>query len=339
MATFKQLKSSFFYKLVGSLIDLAFYRVPLTKKMNKVITILGFGNIGKQICSSLISMKEYAFTINIMELPDEKTGAILDFQHALDLFPNHKILLNNQAAFNASNFIFHAAGGAIPKGKSRLEVVEKSIAITEEVFKDFEPLKDCKIIVISNPVDIIAFITQKITGLPNSSIIGTGTFLDSIRMNYYVKKSLPQQNNIDCILLGEHGETTFVSTQFSKINNENINLALKQDQISALLEQTKGAAKEIKQTEDATIYGVSFCAIKILEALLEKKKTKMPVSTQLPAWLCKTLNTERIFLSLYSEINQDGATFYNDYNPNKEELQQLENSYKKLIPLIPKKYL
>lgn len=307
--------------------------------MNKTITLLGLGNIGKQVCSSLIAMKYFSFTINIIELSNEPSGAFLDLEHAAVLYPNHNLSWNNQELLNQSDYVFHCAGGSIPKGKSRLEVTEKSILITEQVFKDFKPLKSCKIIVISNPVDLISFITQKVTGIPSHNIIGVGTFLDSIRMNDYVKKALPKQNNINCILLGEHGETAFVSHQLSKMNNRAINLTLEQEQVALLLEKTKGAAKEIKQTEEATIYGISLCAIRIFESLLEEKETKVPVSTEMPDWLCKVLNTEKIFLSLYAKINQDGVKVCEDYQPNNEELQLLQNSYDKLIPLIPKKYL
>lgn len=122
------------------------------------------------------------------------------------------------------------------------------------------------------------------------------------------------------------------------MNNKPINLTLKQEQVTLLLEKTKGAAKEIKQTEEATIYGVSLCAIRIFESLLEDKETKIPVSKEMSNWLYKILNTEKIFLSLYAKINQDGVKVFEDYHPNNEELQLLRNSYNKLIPLIPKKY-
>jgi len=76
-----------------------------------------------------------------------------------------------------------------------------------------------------------------------------------------------------------------------------------------------------------------------LEYLLEDKTTKIPVSTEMPDWLCEALKAEKIFLSLYSTLSKHGVKVDEDYRPNKEELQQLKNSYEKLIPFIPKKYL
>lgn len=98
--------------------------------MNKTITLLGLGNIGKQICSSLIAMKHFSFTINIIELSNEPFGAFLDLEHAAVLYPNHNLPWNNQELLNQSDYIFHCAGGSIPKEKSRLEITEKSILIT-----------------------------------------------------------------------------------------------------------------------------------------------------------------------------------------------------------------
>jgi malate/lactate dehydrogenase len=158
-------------------------------------------------------------------------------------------------------------------------------------------------------------------------------------MNYYLKNLINTKEEVDCVLLGEHGESAFVSHQLSTIGHKSIDQAVEQAQLTATLERTKGAAKEIKETEQATIYGVSFCAIKIFESLLEEETIKIPVSTEMPEWLCTALEAKQIFLSLYSKVNKQGAKVDEDYCPNKEELAQLKNSYEKLIPLIPKKYL
>lgn len=307
--------------------------------MNLTITILGFGNIGKQICTSLLAMEDHAFVINVIEVSTQVEGAYIDFEHARELFPAHQIVLNNERAFNESDFVFHCAGASIPAGKSRLEVTNESICITEEIFKEFKPKKDCKIIVISNPVEIISHVTQKITGLPATNIVGTGTYLDSIRMDHYVRKNFPSIVNPNLVLLGEHGTTVFMSQQLSRINETNVEQVLRAEQIESLLDLTKGAAKKIKETQTATIYAVSFCAIHIFKALLKEEKSYIPSSIEMPDFLCELLESEKIFLSLYSAINNQGVRYHKEYQPGEEELFLLKESYRNIVKYIPGKYL
>ena len=307
--------------------------------MELTISIIGFGNIGKAICILLLPKYEFNLTINIVDIDPNVKGAILDFQHGIQLYQNHQITYNSIELLNNSNFIFHCAGASVPKGQSRLFSSNESIKITEAIFKNFKPLKEPYVIVVSNPVEIISTITHKITGLPPKSIVGTGTFLDSIRMNYCVKKYMKNINTIDSILLGEHGNTVFLSKQLSSINGKKIDEILDNQKIDSLMNEVKQSAMEIKETQDATVYGVSYCAVKIFESLLSENYSSYPISTIIPQWLQKELKTGDLFLSLYSKINKSGVFPTDNYIPNDLELSNFKNSIKSLIPYIPKQYL
>ncbi|MFK7786443.1 MAG: hypothetical protein AB8B56_15085 [Crocinitomicaceae bacterium] len=107
-------------------------------EVEKVISILGFGNIGKLICALLLPYKDHRFAINIIDVDDSVIGAITDMKHGEKLFPNHSISFNDQSLLDGSDFIFHCAGASVPKGKSRLYTCEQSVKITEAVFRDFK---------------------------------------------------------------------------------------------------------------------------------------------------------------------------------------------------------
>ena len=307
--------------------------------MNIVISIIGFGNIGKLICALLLPYKGYHFTINIVDIDPNIKGALTDFDHGSNLYPNHSLASNSEFLLNNSDFIFHCAGASVPKGKSRLFTSKHSIEITESIFKNFKPIKTPFIIVVANPVDIISTITYKITGLPQSHIIGTGTFLDSIRMNYIVGKLDKDISSIDAILLGEHGTTAFLSEQLSTINNQPFNKFFDYDCIDDCMELVKSSANEIKSTQSATIYGVSYCALNIFELLLSKESQNRPVSALIPENFKKELGGFNIFLSLYATINNQGARPNDRYIPNDIEMASLKKSVDILVPMIPEKYL
>lgn len=307
--------------------------------MNITISIIGFGNVGKAICALLLPMNDHEFTINILDTNEDVNGAILDFQHGNQLFHKHRITFNDIELFNESQFIFHCAGASVPKGQSRLFTCNESISITEAVLKNYTPKGNPFFIIVSNPVEIIATITQKLTGLPASSIIGTGTLLDAMRMNYSISNRLTDLNSIETVLIGEHGNTAFFSKQLSKIEGKPANHYLNDDQIESLMKEVLQSASTIKATQKATIYGVSFCAIRIFESLLSDKDCYYPVSTAIPEWLVKHLQTDAVYLSLYSKINSSGAVADFNYQPNNEEMTLLKKSVDSLLPCIPKQYL
>ncbi len=306
--------------------------------MDYVISIIGFGNIGKYISGLLLSNKDHRFQINIIDVDWKVYGGILDFEHAGEIFPQHHISYNSQELFQKSDFIFHCAGASVPPGKSRLSTCQASIEITEAVFHKFSPVKDPKIIVVANPVEIIAYLTHKITGLSASHVVGTGTYLDSIRMNYMLRKTNVDISQANAILLGEHGTTTFLSEQLSTVNGQDLAFFFSKDTIEELMNAVKAAAAEIKKTQKATIYGVSFCAVKIFESLLGEQPSNYPVSTYIPDHLSKILGNSKMYLSLYAQIDKVGALPIASYLPNQVELKALKKSIALIKPCIPKKY-
>ena len=304
--------------------------------MKRILSIVGFGNIGKAVCAQLLSRNE-AFVINIMDPNPNVAGAVLDFQHGVQLYPQHTISFNDHEQFNQSEFIFHCAGAPVPKGKSRLDTCQESIHMTEAIFKDYQPEIEPYIIVVSNPVDIIAYITLKITGLPAKNIVGTGTFLDTIRMNYNMRKRLNSSSSVDAILLGEHGNSVFVSESLSKINGESLLTKFNATEIDEILEEVKQAAAEIKTTQAATIYGVTYCAMRLFEALTSEQDLFFPVSAQVPGDLREKIASKDIYLSFYSCVNRNGV-FPVELKMTETEIEGFRKAAGELLPCIPEKY-
>lgn len=307
--------------------------------MEIVISIVGFGNIGKLICALLLPYKEHQFILNIVDIDPNISGAVLDLEHGNQLFQKHTLVCNSTDYFNHSDFIFHCAGASVPKGKSRLFTCSQSIEMTESIFKNFKPTKSPFVIVVANPVEIIATITHKITGLPREKIVGTGTFLDSIRMNYYLGKTGNNSSAIDTFILGEHGDTAFISQQLSSSIGLSLTDFWDDETLEKCLLLTKNAAKEIKTTQMATIYGVSYCAIQLFDLLLSDKPVCKPVSILIPENLKKEFGTTDLFLSLPANIDSTGVHFNEDYHPNDVELSYLKTSYEAMRECLPMKYL
>ena len=303
-----------------------------------MVTIIGFGNIGRIISTLLLPYNEITFHLNIMDPDHRVQGAILDLKHGAQLYP-HTISYNSSDLFNQSDFIFHCAGALVPRGKSRLVTCLTSIEITEAVFNHFKPAKEPFIIVVANPVEIISHVTQKITGIPKQNIIGTGTLVDSIRMNYIVKQEYNDVSSVNAVLLGEHGATAYLSEQLSTINGLPFHQVFDPPTLNKLLLQVKTSAEQIKTTQKATIYGIGYCALQIFESLLSSHGKKLAVSTFIPEHLKHLLSPANYYLSFFSEINSSGAYPIKDYHPLTTELELLQKSANKILSHIPSTYI
>ncbi|MEQ8908589.1 MAG: hypothetical protein RIC95_05325 [Vicingaceae bacterium] len=298
--------------------------------MELTISILGFGNIGKLLGALLLPYRQFRLQLNVMDPDPLVKGAFLDLQHSAQLYPHHRLSYNSQRLFEQSDFIFHCAGASVPIGKSRLEVCAKSIEITESIFNNVSFQKAPFLIVLANPVDLITHFTQKVTALPKSKVMGTGTLLDSIRMNFLIQQKYPKLKEVNAVLLGEHGSSVFLSKQLSSIQGKPFIDYLRQNEIDEIMNSVKSAADEIKETQGATLYGASFCALKVFEALLLEKEQFMPLSSFPLAQLKEQLRKTDLCLSLPTYLSAKGARVDKNYLPKEDELKKLGQSLQSL---------
>lgn len=307
--------------------------------MQHTITLIGFGNIGRTLTALMMGNSMQPVHFNIMDVSDKLGGTLLDVQHALELYPEHSWSFNDQDKMNQSDFIFHTAGAIVAPGHTRRDASTTSIAITQEVFGKYKPEKLPFIIVVANPVDVIAYVTQKLTALPPERVIGTGTYLDSLRMNFALRKFFPNQQKIESVLLGEHGSAIFISHQLSRVNEKHLHKILPEENLDDCLEEVKNSANLIKHSQGATIYGVSHIVFKLYKALQEEEVMHAPLSTLIPKSYLQDPKVKPIYLSTYCEINKEGVIPCKHYHPDPIEAAKFHHTVQELTALIPKRYL
>lgn len=297
------------------------------KNSQIVISIIGFGNVGRSILSQLLNHADRDFCINVIEPDESGYGSFLDLSHASYINWQHQVVWNSRELLKESRFIFHCAGATIPLNSTRLSIVRESVKITESIFKDFRSNVKPIIIVMANPVDIISYLTYKLTGLDSSQIVGTGTFLDSIRMNYYVQQALKDDKpKVNAVLLGEHGESIVLAKSQSTINQQPLSKYLNDIEIETCFHQMKNAAQTIKETQGATYYAVAGCAVAILKETLAPSKSKLPLSIFLSSDQQQLFQCDPFFMSLPSQITAKGVFPQNDVEYNHGELIALRAS-------------
>jgi L-lactate dehydrogenase len=293
------------------------------------VTIVGFGNVGSSLALLLLNNKQQ-IRLNIMDPDKQREGAYLDLAHCMNLYPDQELYINDDAMFLDADFIFHTAGTPNIHGESRLSTVEQNVKISEEIFADKKFTKTPYIIAISNPVDVIAYFVSKFTKLPEEHVIGTGTFLDSMRLAYYLSSiSNYEAKDFDAIVLGEHGSSQVPIYSKTKIQGNPIldNSEFTSKKLDHAAELTENAAFKIRETQVGTSYGVAKCAETVFNYMVGEKEHFLTLSMLTNEHYRNLLHLKKdIYISMPVQIKNGKIEIRNDIDFTKEELAAYRKS-------------
>ncbi len=291
----------------------------------RVVSLLGLGNVGQMIGQLLLHCSPSHYIINVVDPSGEIDGTYLDLSHSTALYPGKSVELNNMDLLGESDIIFHCAGSGVPSHGDRLSIARENTELAETIFKPISWKSTAIVIVVSNPVDIITYTVQRATGLPESQIIGTGTFLDSIRLDASMNQNSRSNDIYKNVVIGEHGSSMVHARSLSTINGKKLDENVDSKWIDACLDQTIHAAKTIKKTQGATYHAVSACAIRLFQCIEKNAGEVIPVSRVLTDEHQLNLGCKPIALSLPCSIGTNGAT-PTSLSLTEEELVQLKKS-------------
>lgn len=136
---------------------------------------------------------------------------------------------------------------------------------------------------ISNPCDEITQILQETTSLKKNRVFGTGTFLDTARMQRIVGEKLVQDpRNVEGWVLGEHGPSQFTAWSTVRVNNKIALQLFSEEQQAAISAQSNKNAVKVAQGKGYTNYAIATCAVRLIQAVLSDARVYVPVSTYDP---------------------------------------------------------
>lgn len=168
---------------------------------------------------------------------------------------------------------------------------------------------------ITNPCDVIARYLQELTSLPRNQVLGTGTSLDTIRMQQAVGEALNiHPNSISGYVLGEHGETQFVAWSTVSVANEALLTKLSQQELNDLENEARAAGWRIFFGKVYTCYGIANQATKLAKAILTDARLIAPVSTY--------SETEKIYIGQPALLGKNGVLKV--YSPELTEDEQIK---------------
>lgn len=294
--------------------------------MTRKIGIIGMGNVGAAAAHYVVA-NGFADDLVLIDKREDKVQAdALDFEDAMPNLPVHtNIVVNDYAALKDADVIISAVGNIKLQDNAnddRFAELPFTSAAAREVGEKIKASGfHGKMVVITNPVDVITSIYQQVTGLPKNHVVGTGTLLDSARM----KRAVAAELNIDSrsVLgynLGEHGNSQFTAWSTVRVLGRPITEIAEERGLD--LEDLDHTAKiggyTVFHTKKYTNYGVSTAAVRLANVILSGAETELPVSNYREEY--------GTYLSYPAIVGRDGVQEQLQLKLTDDELKKLQIS-------------
>lgn len=299
------------------------------------VSVFGLGNVGATILAMLLSRKDYHFKINVIDPSPDIIGRLTDLEHA-NCANDHKIMINQYQLVEDCHFIFHTAGGKVPQGGKRIDVLNESIEITKDVFSKIKLGKKTYVIVVTNPVEIITnYIIKNFPTHNSYQILGTGTLLDKWRYEKNIaKKANVNVSEVKGMVIGEHGQNAIFIDEHSFVSRKPIKKVFSDSEIEEIKQKTLNEANFIKSYEGASKYGPSMAAIRIMDLILEPRDILLPVSICTCDYYEKLLGLKSV-ISIPVKISRYGIYPVRDYGILAADIASLKEIASKIDSLTP----
>ncbi|MCY6356513.1 L-lactate dehydrogenase [Clostridium sp. ZS2-4] len=292
------------------------------------ISIIGAGFVGATTAYALM-MSGFASEIVIVDInKDKAVGEALDLAHGVSFVNPVNIYPGNYTDLKNSDIIIITAGAAQKPGETRLDLVNRNFNIFKTIIPEITKYSPNSILlVVSNPVDVLTYITYKLSGFPKERVIGSGTVLDTSRFKYLLSEHFDiDPRNIHTYIMGEHGDSEIATWSLTSVAGMNVNtycskVCSKCKGLSKykILEDVKEAAYEVIEKKGATYFAIGLAITRIVEAILRDENSILTVSTLLEG----QYGINDIYLGAPSIVGASGIKKILEVPLNNEELQQL----------------
>lgn len=285
--------------------------MSLRKRTGKV-GVVGTGMVGTSFAYALMQ-RSLASELVLIDIDYARAeGEAMDLNHGLPFVRPMRIYAGTYADLAGADLIVIAAGANQRPGETRLDLLNRNVAIFREIIPPILAANDDGIIVVAtNPVDILTTIVAQIAGSAANRVIGSGTILDTARFRYLLGQHYGvDPRSVHAYIVGEHGDSELALWSLANIagvrlvdfvgaNGQGYNQAA----LDAILEQTRNAAYEIIKRKRATYYAIGLGLLSIAEAVLRDQHTVMTISSLMNG----QYGVSGIAISLPTIVGRDGA--------------------------------
>jgi L-lactate dehydrogenase len=275
------------------------------------VTVVGVGSVGASFAYSLM-IHGLVSEISLIDVNAKKAkGEAMDLEHGLPFVQPARINAGDYRECADADIVVIAAGAAQKPGESRLNLVERNVAVFKQVLPKIKEHNDhCILLVATNPVDIMTYVSLKLSGFPPNRVIGSGTVLDTSRLRSLIGEHFTiDSRNVHAYIIGEHGDSEVPVWSSASIAGVNLKeycpfCGMKYDRqyLDKIFEQVKNAAYKIIEFKGSTYYAIGLGLTRIVESIIRDENAILTVSSLLQDYY----GVSGVCLSVPSIVNKDG---------------------------------
>ena len=302
---------------------------------SRKVGVVGAGLVGSTFAYALM-IRELANELVMVDIDAQRAeGQVMDLNHGLSFGKPMKITAGEYSDLRDSDVVVIAAGAGQKPGETRLALLARNAGIFSQIVpRVVEHNPDGIILIATNPVDILTYISLKESRLPPAQVIGSGTILDTSRFRFLLGRYYEvDARSVHAYIVGEHGDSELPLWSMANIGGVRLqefaplrNKEYDQKAMDELFYGVRDAAYEIIKRKEATYYAIGQGLVSIVEAILGDHRTVMSVSTLMTG----QYGVDDICLSLPCVVGSHGIEEVLTLNMSAEEEQGFRASAEKL---------
>ncbi len=310
--------------------------------MGKKITIIGAGSVGASIANDL-AVTNVATEIVLVDINKEKAfGEAMDIYQGLSFASPANVYGGDYEDAKGSDIVVITSGLPRKPGQTRLELAQTNVNILKDITPNIvKYAPDAIYIIVSNPVDVLTYVFHKISGIPRKRIIGSGTILDTARLQAELARQFNiSPKNVHAHVYGEHGDSSFVPWSLATISNNRIanykKNAPKNQHISfcgdyeGIEDHVRTSGAVVIKAKGVTNYAVAMSVCHIVRCIFNGSGTALTVSSMMKG----EYGISDVCLSTLCIVDDTGIRGKIQNDLTDEELAKLQRSANKLKETI-----
>lgn len=301
--------------------------------------MIGCGFVGSASVFALMQSGLFSEIAMIDADMEKAEGEAMDISHGIPFAKQMRVYAGTYDDVKDAGIVIVTAGANQKPDETRLDLVNKNVGIFKQIIPEIAKRNFGGILlIVANPVDILTQVAQKLSGLPESRVIGSGTVLDSGRLKYRLGEHLGvDSKSVHAFIIGEHGDSEIAAWSSANISGIPLNDFCEMrghfQHVEAereIAEEVKNSAYEIIKRKRATYFGVAMAVKRICEVIVRDEKSILPVSTAMHG----EYGIDGVVLSMPCIVGKEGIETKVPFQLNEEETKSLQESAKVLKGIV-----
>ncbi len=299
------------------------------------VAVIGAGFVGSTTAYTIMLKGLFQEIVLIDINKDKAEGDALDMAHGVSFQKPVNIYSGDWQDCKGADIVIITAGVNQKVGETRIDLLKRNADIFRSIVDNVMKYAsdDVILLTVTNPVDILTYITYKLSGLPKSQVIGSGTVLDTSRLKYLMSRHTGvDARSCHTYIIGEHGDSEVAAWSITNIAGMNMQRFFENfgkctdSDLQKMYEEVKNSAYDIIKKKGATYYAIAAAVARIVECISGAENSILTVS----AILNGEYGIEDIALSVPTQLSVNGVERILDVPFNEKELAGLRNSAKTL---------